>query len=187
MTRRGLWRSTMADGVANIWGRLEGQSDELGSIPYAHPEWILRYAKFFRGRFLIDMARANTLTDGVCLRTPDGLRLVFYKEDSDGIRLELPKTDGRQVAVAVDAMKPYMEINLGVLDAQSHRIKAAAQQRFGHRSQAVPRFPRRSSVSASDTGSPRRRCPRACRTSGQESKLIEHAYGFVDVRAEILP
>ena len=117
----------MAGGVANIWGRLDEKPDEQscapGSRPYVNPEWILGYAKFFRGRFLIDMVRDNALTDGACLWTPDGLQLVFYKEDSDSIRLELPRSAGPQAAVAVDAKKPYKEIDLGVLDAESHRIK----------------------------------------------------------------
>jgi hypothetical protein len=117
----------MAGGAANILERLDEKPDEQScapeSRPYESPQWILCYAKFFRGRFLIDMVRDNALTDGACLRTPDGLQLVFYKEDSDGIRLKLPRSASLQAAVAVDAKKPYKEIDLGVLDAESHRIK----------------------------------------------------------------
>ncbi|MFP4055448.1 MAG: DUF5060 domain-containing protein [Candidatus Brocadiia bacterium] len=124
MTRRGLWHSTLAGGVANIWGRLDGQSSHLGSKPYAHPEWIKTWSVFFRHRFLRDMVRDNALTDGVCLRRPTRAHYVFYKEDADGVRFDLSGAAGPQPAVAVDARKAYKEIDLGTLQPEAHAWKA---------------------------------------------------------------
>lgn len=113
MTRRGLWHSTMAGGVANIWGNLVGADSSGGSRPYPHPEWIATYARFFRNRFLVDMIRDNDITDGVCLRTPSHTHFVFYKEDTDTIRMVLGNVKSPQPAVAVDTKKPYEEIRIG--------------------------------------------------------------------------
>jgi hypothetical protein len=62
LTRRGLWDSTMAGGVANIWGNLvhPGGASE-------RPEWIRTWSRFFEARFLNELSRAGELTDGVCL------------------------------------------------------------------------------------------------------------------------
>lgn len=73
MTRRGLYHSAMAGGVANIWGHLldsgTGGDPDIGlSHSYEHPEWIRTYATFFEQRFFADYERCNELTGGVCLR-----------------------------------------------------------------------------------------------------------------------
>ena len=116
MTRRGLWHSTMAGGVANIWGHLEREGGRLVLKPYPKPHWIKTYSVFFRNRFLKDMARDNRLTDGVCLTRPTNRHYIFYKEDAGSIRLDLSGMAGPQEAVAVDALKPYAEIRLGTLN-----------------------------------------------------------------------
>lgn len=116
MTRRGLWHSTMAGGVANIWGHLpDGRSSSKGSAAYPHPERIRTYATFFKGRFLKDMVRDNSITDGVSLRRLGYTAFVFYKEDCSTIRMDLSKMPGPRRAVAVDAKKPYEELDLGNL------------------------------------------------------------------------
>ena len=124
MTRRGLWHSTMAGGVANIWGRLDGQSSTLGSKPYGHPHWVKTWAVFFRNRFLKEMVRDNAITDGACLKTPDGARCVFYREDATSIQMDLSAMGGPQGAVAVDTLRRYAEIALGELDPQKTVWKA---------------------------------------------------------------
>jgi hypothetical protein len=74
MTRRGLWHSAMAGGVANIWGHLpRGRDSWLGSAKYEHPEWIKTYATFFAHRFFSDMKRVNHLTGSACLTRPNSL------------------------------------------------------------------------------------------------------------------
>jgi hypothetical protein len=115
MTRRGLWHSTLAGGVANIWGRLDGQSSALGSKPYDHPEWIKTWSRFFDQRFRKDMVRDPELTDGACLRRPNRRHYVFYKEDAASVVLDLSAMDGPQPAFAVDTVKPYAEREIGSL------------------------------------------------------------------------
>jgi len=119
-TRRGLYHSTMAGGVANIWGYLledgEGVDYEAGlSGSYPHPEWIKTSAEFFAGRFTADVERCNGLTDGVCLMIPGGAHYLFYKEDSASVSMDLTGMVSDQPAVAVDALLPYAEIDIGPL------------------------------------------------------------------------
>jgi hypothetical protein len=126
MTRRGLWHSALAGGVANIWGYLVPTADEGGSQPYPNREQIRTYAKFFEHRFRRGMQRANDRTDGYALtwKNENGSRFVFYKEDATAIRLDLSgmKTDAR--AVAVDTKKAYQEIDLGKLQPRDQTWKA---------------------------------------------------------------
>jgi hypothetical protein len=116
MTRRGLYHSTMAGGVANIWGNLsDGATSATGSAPYPNPEWIKTYATVFKQRFTRDLQRCPNLSDGPCLRRPNNKDFIFYKEDSSSIRMDLAEMDGDQLAVAVDTRLEYAEINLGLL------------------------------------------------------------------------
>ncbi|MDP6468226.1 MAG: DUF5060 domain-containing protein [Pirellulaceae bacterium] len=118
-TRRGLWHSTMAGGVANIWGYLpRGRDSWLGSAPYEDPAPIKTYARFFNRRFLNDMTATSDITDGACLRVPAGTHYVFYKEDAGSIEMDLSKMAGGQGAIAVDTKKPYLELRLGRLAAE---------------------------------------------------------------------
>lgn len=121
LTRRGLWHSTMAGGVANIWGNLVGAPGAneglTTSAPYPNRDVIKTYSRFFEKRFLRDMVRCNELTDGTCLMRPTNAHYVFYAEDTATVRMDLSEMDGPQVAVAVDTRRPYAEIDLGRLDA----------------------------------------------------------------------
>ncbi len=124
LTRRGLWHSTLAGGVANIWGNLVGGSKHGGSAPYPHPHWIKTYSSFFEHRFLKNMVRENRITDGVCLKTPDHTRFVVYKEDTDSITIDLTKMKSAKSACVVDTQKPHREIDLGKLEPKQHSWKA---------------------------------------------------------------
>lgn len=119
MTRRGLWASTMAGGIANIWGNLigapEANSTLTTSAPYPNPEMIQTYARFFANRFWVDMVRCNDLTDGICLMRPTQAHYIFYKEDAESITLDLSGMSGALTAVVVDTRLPYQEIELGTL------------------------------------------------------------------------
>ena len=119
MTRRGLWHSTLAGGVASIWGRLDGQSSALGSKPYDHPEWIKTWAELFKSRFRRDLVRESRITDGACLRSPDNRRYVFYREACSAIRMDLAGMAAPLKAIAVDTMKPYGELDLGTLKVEN--------------------------------------------------------------------
>ena len=124
-TRRGLWHSTMAGGVANIWGDLTGVGDSSdGSAPYPKSHWIKAWSLFFERRFTRDMVRANALTDGACLRRPTRRHFVFYREDATSIRLDLSGMPAPQPAVAVDALKPYGELDLGRLPPKKQTWQA---------------------------------------------------------------
>ena len=124
MTRRGLWHSTMAGGVANIWGCLNGQESELGSKPYPHPEQLKTYSEFFSNRFLKDMVRDNTITDGVCLKDSRMRHYIFYKENTASIEMDLSAMPDGQKAIAVDTKQPYSEILIGRFTPKKHMWKA---------------------------------------------------------------
>ena len=118
-TRQGLWASYMAGGVAGIWGNLLGvQIQWDGSVAYPNPEWIKTNALFFEDRFLKDLQRCNSLTDGYCLRGPSNSNFIFYRENTSSIQMDLSKMAGAQPAIAVDAKKAYQEIDVGSLNPQ---------------------------------------------------------------------
>ena len=119
MTRRGLWHSAMAGGVANIWGLLDGQSHTFGSKAYSNPNWIKTYSVFFKNRFRKDMFPNNSLTDGMCLADADNIHFVFYRENAESIELDLSAAKISLPAIAVDALKPYKEIKLEMLKCGS--------------------------------------------------------------------
>ncbi len=127
LTRRGLWHSTMAGGVANIWGNLIHESAGGGSGPYEHHEWIKTNSRFFENRFLKNMVRDNSITDGVALKTPNNKLFVFYKEDTEAIEMNLSSMPNSAKAVAVDTKKPYKEIDLGTLDSKPQTWQAPYQ------------------------------------------------------------
>jgi len=121
MTRRGLWHSMMAGGAANIWGNLLDPRPDGMSHPYPNKHQIKTWSRFFKDRFRKEMVRDNKLTDGVCLKVPGEL-LVFYKEDTDSIKMNLGELRGRIRVVAVDTRKPYREIKLAGIKAGSEQV-----------------------------------------------------------------
>ena len=66
------------------------------------------------------MAPDKALTDGVCLRRVESETLLFYKEDTSSIRMDLSGMESARLAVAVDALLPYAEIPLGMLSPGQH-------------------------------------------------------------------
>ncbi len=115
-TRRGLWHSTLAGGVANIWGRRIDQNGVKNSkatqrsYPYLNPHWIKTYATFWQGRFLKDMEPCNDLTSGYCLGDASLDSYVFYGENIDQLEVDLSGIDGTLDAVFVDTKAPYNEV-----------------------------------------------------------------------------
>ena len=61
--------------------------------------------------------RANNLTGGLALKTPDNSNFILYQENTASIQLNLSSMAGEQPALAVNTMKDYAEINLGSLSA----------------------------------------------------------------------
>ncbi len=128
MTRRGLWHSTMAGGVANIWGDLTnhlGANDGTDtSRSYTNKNELKTNATFFKDRFHKDVERCNNLTNGVCLKMPSKTQYMFYREGTSSVQMDLSGMNGPQSAVAVDTKKTYAEINLGVLSATNQTWNA---------------------------------------------------------------
>jgi hypothetical protein len=112
-----LWWNTMAGGVGAFWGVWDGPM-------YPKPEPLKAHAQFWEGRFLLDMERANHLTDGYALRSAAEDKYVFYKEETDLIVLDLADAKQPLHAVAVDTRIGYEEISLGLLDASVHTWEA---------------------------------------------------------------
>jgi hypothetical protein len=119
-TRRGLWHSTMAGGVGNIWGNFVPDSEPDGmSRAYPNREQILAHVQFFQGLDLRDFEIADQRTDGSCLVDKDHSRFLFYQEDTESIHLDLSGMLEAQDAVAVDTKRPYREIEMGKLEPTS--------------------------------------------------------------------
>ena len=123
--RRGLYHSTLAGGVANIWGI---HPDLSSGGTYPNRDQVKTYSVFFtnKGRFLADMKPANQISgdaDTCVLLSPGAESLVLYREDTDTIHIDLAGMPGRQPAVAVDAKKAYAEIQLDDLQPKAQTIK----------------------------------------------------------------
>jgi hypothetical protein len=128
MTRRGLWHSTMAGGAANIWGNLLNPRPDGMSHPYPNKNQILTWSLFWKNRFRKELIRDNSLTDGVCLKVP-GKTLIFYKENTDSLKMGLSELQGTIKAAAVDTCRDYEEI-----EVEGIRAKAAEMFRAPRRS-----------------------------------------------------
>ena len=134
MTVRGLWHSTMAGGVANIWGNLLPHSDnDRGSQPYDNgaegrirgvrvrvniKDAVKTYHRFWfeEGRFSADLIRANALTGN-----KPGAELLSHRNPTPiSVALRGPKFR-RFVFYAEDTDKVKMDLN----DAKS-RLPAVA-------------------------------------------------------------
>ena len=62
-TRRLLWWQTMAGGMGGFYGFYPDSPH-----PYPSPGQLRCVRHFWQGRFLLDLVRANELTDGYCLK-----------------------------------------------------------------------------------------------------------------------
>ena len=113
MTRRGLWHSTMARGVANIWGYLGEEKADGASLPYPNREQIRTYATFFESRSIIALEPNDAISNGVALSDAPLTQAVVYLEDSSELVLDVSGTKSRSRVISVDAMQPYKEIDLG--------------------------------------------------------------------------
>ncbi len=118
-TRRGLWRATMAGGVANTWGNLipHDANHQSGSASYPNKQQIKTWSTFWvdNGHFTIDMERANQYTGGgaVALANSDKDRIVVYHENSDRVSVNVAGLNTTYNVFAVDATGNYQEIPLG--------------------------------------------------------------------------
>ena len=125
LTRCGLYHSTMAGGVANIWG-IHPDLSPGGVFP--NKDQIKTYSVFFhdKGRFLIDMVPANHLSrdiDTRVLLSRKTQSLILYRENTLALQIDLVDMQGPLPAVAVDTKKAYSEIHLGHLQPKAQTIK----------------------------------------------------------------
>ena len=114
VTRQHLWQYTLAGGHGGFWGILWN-----GGPLYPNPEQLLTFDQFWKNRFLLNMGRANNLTDGYGLKTPDNTNYVFYKENTNSIQMLLSGMSGSQPAIAIDTKKAYKIVSLGMLSASN--------------------------------------------------------------------
>ena len=120
--RHGLYNSTMAGGVANIWGvQLKESPDpnrgrsEFKSEVFPEPERIKTYSRFFEKRFLHNYKIDNSFSNGYGLKTSDNSNSVVYKENTDSIWFDLTSIPNSVPVIAVDTKQPYKEIHFGYL------------------------------------------------------------------------
>lgn len=120
-TRRGLYHSFFAGGVANSWANAttSGYDDVtnfvVDSDDYANPHWILNYLLFVSDRFSLTAVRDNTLTnaDAFCLKDDTAGRRMFYREAAGSVDVDLTGMASIQTAVAVDTIAAtYTEIDI---------------------------------------------------------------------------
>jgi len=147
-TRRHFWWYAMAGGMGGHWGYHPRYSNER----YPNPEQLAAHRQFWDGRFLLDMAPANTLSDGYVLKDAANMHYVFYKEDTDSVRMDLSGMDGSRPAVAIDTKKAYAEIDLGLRSAGDQTWEAPYASDWAI---AVGTFADPADPGASDTTAPR--------------------------------
>jgi hypothetical protein len=125
-TRRGLWHSTLAGGVANIWGCLVNDSASFYySLPYPNKQQIKTWSIFFHdaGRFLPGMHAAVAGTKTYAL-VDEGLEhYIFYTEEDSSMDIDLSRMPSRQAAVAVDTRRTYRELPLGMLEPGTREVR----------------------------------------------------------------
>jgi hypothetical protein len=141
-TLQAFWAFAMAGGAGSSWGIFYWAN----SAPdYTKPEQLRTHAQFWRNRLLLDMERANDLTDGYCLKNRDNSDFVFYRENAQSIRMNLTGMKGTQPVVAIDTKKSYIEIDLGLVSAKDWEWQAP------HRSNWAIAIGKFSNTSESDT------------------------------------
>ena len=123
-TRRAIWHYSLAGGIGGWWGFFSLGVAGSPLPPYPNPEQLATVNQFWVGRFLLDMERANTLTDGYCLKTTTNNNYVFYKENTGSVEMDLSGMTAASAAVAVDTKLSYVEIDLGTLSSANHTWSA---------------------------------------------------------------
>jgi len=131
-TRRGLWQSTMAGGVANIWGNLLADGDtrngELGSAPYPNRAQFKTYSIFFNDhkRFQRGLQPAPHLSADADTRVlaRGHTQIIYYRENATSISVDLSELRGAQIAIAVDTKTAYEEIRAGTISPGKHLWQA---------------------------------------------------------------
>jgi len=122
--RRGLWHSTMAGGVANIWGYLLPERDGWASHPFPNRDQITTYARFFAHRFSAGLEGAIELATGMVLFDPAKERMIVYAEDQREFQIDMTAFAAPQPVIAIDTKTPYFEFQLGEFAPEAHHWRA---------------------------------------------------------------
>ena len=119
--RKTLWHTAMVGGVATIWGKADSNNNfnEEGSFPFdtnARIQFKI-FSEFWKDRYVLGLQRANALTsNGYVLKNSQNTQYIFYKENTNSIRLDLRGMSSSRTAIAVDTKAgSYNEINIGTL------------------------------------------------------------------------
>ena len=99
-----------------MWGR---DAEE-----YPAKEQLRTHFAFWHAaaRFQLDLVRDTAISDGWALRAPAFDRVVAYKETTASLDLDLSAAPQLLVAVAVDTLANYSEIDLGLLSPGPHTL-----------------------------------------------------------------
>ena len=104
-TRRSMWQSAMAGGIANIWGNMQfskGGTYNTGSFAYPNKNELKIYSNYIESHFRSDFDTCSSLSDGLCLKTPSNSEFLVYKENTRSITIDLRRMSGTSSFVATD-------------------------------------------------------------------------------------
>ncbi len=127
LTRRGLWHSVMAGGVANIWGNFLPQEEGIdyetlnkkGSKPYTIKEQIKTHSLFFENRFLKEF-ESRKVGETLMLFTPGNKKIILYTENTNQIDLQKITSTPKGPVIAVDTKRPYKELHISLQEGGQH-------------------------------------------------------------------
>lgn len=110
-TRKGLWHSTLAGGVANIWGhKPKGRGY---SEPYPNKEAIRTYRNTIDKYFKSGMSIEDQVVDGgTCLGATS--HLLCYVENSGKVSFQKGALKGISEILVIDTKEAYREIRIDV-------------------------------------------------------------------------
>ncbi len=127
-TRIGLYESTMAGGIANIWGNLLTSTQD----PYANKELLKTYSTFFfeKDRFKRNLIRDNSLSNSNnarILKLISNDYYILFEENTDEINIDLSDSELDSLdVIAVNTKLAYSEINLGKHPTENNTINLSA-------------------------------------------------------------
>ncbi len=117
LTRRGLWTSAIAGGVANIWGH-QPKGEEF-SEPYPNKNEIQTYSQFINNYFTVGMEPDNSMIDsGYCLRE-DKKQAICYVEAVSTVTIDSSNLDEVKQIIAVNTQESYQEIPVKITGSQT--------------------------------------------------------------------
>ena len=132
--RRGLYHSTIAGGVANIWTYQDPSSATGTATAFPNASWISNYSTFWFGdayRFLAGLQPYDAAIIGnqmVCADT-DKEHLIIYCQNTSEMKINLSGMNGSHTAVLLDTQTSnYTEVDGGVLAPGVHTYSSLAKR-----------------------------------------------------------